>query len=108
MLWKAPTVSMRRRQERSSEAEKQALQRSSEGPEQTFAPYVGCARAALRRARTAARRSALMANDRNRYGNRNPGWDEDDGYIARRGFGNRSAGYDRNTGSGRSDDDYGR
>ncbi|MDF2970993.1 MAG: hypothetical protein K0R61_1443 [Microvirga sp.] len=49
-----------------------------------------------------------MANDRNRYGNRNPGWDEDDGYIARRGFGNRSAGYDRNTGSGRSDDDYGR
>ena len=49
-----------------------------------------------------------MANDRNRYDNRNPGWDEDDGYIARRGFGNRSAGYDRNTGSGRSDDDYGR
>ncbi len=54
-----------------------------------------------------------MANDRNRYGNQNSGWQdrEDDGYIARRGFGNRSAGFDRNAGSGRSsgsDEGYGR
>ena len=38
-----------------------------------------------------------MANDRNRYGDRDSDWRdrEDDGYIARRGFGNRSAGFDR-------------
>ena len=45
-----------------------------------------------------------MANDR-RYGNRDSGHREDDGYIARRGFGNRSAGYDRGSGS---DGDQGR